>query len=221
MNVQIRPLKPVDIGRLTQIERQAFATLWPPTPFKRDLDNDQARYLVAWEPKPSVPIVNGGHVPNHSAPRTNGFLAGRIWYKLKGHLFSDQNSHELDYSVLGFVGLWFTAGEAHITAIAVDEAHRGKGVGELLLMSSIELARSVQATVVSLEARASNEVAQSLYEKYGFQKVGVRKGYYTDNREDATIMATQSISSPVYQKRLEELRGSYVQRHGDIIIDLV
>ena len=221
MNVQIRPLRPVDIGPLTQIERRAFATLWPPTPFKRDLDNDQARYLVAWEPKPADFPVNGNTGYDSSVISSDSNLVKRFLGSFNIRRFSDHHSNDLDYSVLGFVGLMFIAGEAHITAIAVDQPHRGKGIGELLLMSAIELARKVQATVVSLEARASNHVAQSLYEKYGFENVGIRRGYYTDNREDATIMTTNALSSPGYQNRFEELRDSYVQRYGEIIIDLV
>ena len=87
-------------------------------------------------------------------------------------------------------------------------------------MSSIELAIRGGATVVSLEARVSNHVAQALYEKYGFEKVGVRKAYYTDNREDAVIMTTQPIHSPTYQEHLRELREAFRQRHGDVNIQL-
>lgn len=41
---------------------------------------------------------------------------------------------------------------------------------------------------MTLEVRVSNEIARNLYEKYGFERVGIRKGYYTDNQEDAIIM---------------------------------
>ena len=122
--------------------------------------------------------------------------------------------------ILGFVGLWFMAGEAHITAIAVDERSRGKSIGELLLMSSIDLAMQKGADVVTLEARVSNHVAQSLYEKYLFEKVGIRKGYYTDNREDAVIMTTRPIHSPAYQEHLQDLRETFIGRHGDVHIQL-
>ena len=52
---------------------------------------------------------------------------------------------------------------------------------------------------ITLEVRVSNRGAQSLYDKYGFKKVGVRKRYYLDNNEDAYIMTTDSILTPRVQ----------------------
>ena len=215
MNVEIRPLRYEDISQVTEIERQAFPTLWPPTPFKRELENHRAKYLIAREPRfeESGPPEDGQL--EQSGPSEASFL-GRFVDSLKKP-FSAQNLQvKPDYSVLGFVGLWFTADEAHITAIAVENASRGKGVGELLLMGSIEVAMARNASAVSLEARVSNRVAQSLYEKYGFHKMGIRKAYYTDDREDAVIMTTQPIYSPHYHERFLALREAYTQRHGNI-----
>ena len=62
--------------------------------------------------------------------------------------------------------------------------------------------------------RASNKVAQNLYRKYGFEEVGLRKGYYTDNREDALIMTTAPLMSQGYQQRLAELKDAYVRKWG-------
>jgi ribosomal-protein-alanine N-acetyltransferase len=59
---------------------------------------------------------------------------------------------------------------------------------------------------MTLEVRASNLVAQSLYNKYGFTQMGVRRGYYLDNREDAFIMSTDSLSSPSFQEHIHQLR---------------
>ncbi|MCE2464199.1 MAG: ribosomal protein S18-alanine N-acetyltransferase, partial [Dehalococcoidia bacterium] len=135
--------------------------------------------------------------------------------------FSDKTSSEdTDCTLLGFVGLWFMSGEAHITGIAVEEASRGKGIGELLIIGSIELAMARDATVMSLEARVSNFVAQALYEKYGFLNVGIRKGYYTDNREDAVIMTTQPINDAAYRNKFNALKDAYRQRYGEIKMEL-
>ena len=73
---------------------------------------------------------------------------------------------------------------------------------------------------MTLEARVSNYVAQSLYQKYGFEKVGIRKGYYTDNREDAVIMTTQPINTLAYREKFRSLREAYQVGHGEIKIDL-
>ena len=222
MDVQIRPLKPGDINRVAQIERQAFPTLWPATPFKRELENRRARYLVAWDPR-SVEEVHESEVdalPGRGAP---GGLFRRFLSGFKAHL-PDGNPGPLDssadQSIVGFLGLWFMADEAHITSVAVSESWRGKGVGELLVIGCVELAMARDASVVSLEARVSNHVAQALYLKYGFEKVGLRKAYYTDNREDATIMTTRPINTQEYQARFTELKDAYLKRYGEVTIRL-
>ncbi|CAI8014961.1 Putative [ribosomal protein S18]-alanine N-acetyltransferase [Geodia barretti] len=66
--------------------------------------------------------------------------------------------------------------EAHITGIAVREALRGNGVGELLLLASVELALDRGSRVVTLEVRVSNHVAQSMYTKYGFKEWACARG---------------------------------------------
>ena len=66
------------------------------------------------------------------------------------------------------------------------------------------------ADVLTLEVRVSNQLAQNLYKKYGFTIKGLRKAYYTDNREDAYIMTTGSIRDPSYGKAFAEL----VELHG-------
>ena len=227
MDVQIRPLRAEDTSGVTKIEREAFPTLWPPTPFKRELENRIAQYLVAWEPTPAdgtdgVHGADGQQCeprPKTLVPRLLSalpLLNALPWYRGAGH-----DSRAIPNGALvGFVGLWFMAGEAHITAIAVSEALRGRGIGELLLIASIELAMDRKATEVSLEARVSNHVAQSLYRKYGFEQMGIRKGYYTDDREDAVIMTTEPINTPEYQARFEGLREAYVRRHSEIKISL-
>ena len=220
MNVRIRPLRPEDIGWVSEIEHQAFPTLWPPTPFKGELNSPVAKYLVAWEPEQGESTHMERVGPEDAASTSSGSLFGRLLHAVKGRLSSDKSYAGLGYSLLGFVGLWFTGEEAHITGIAVEEASQGEGIGELLLMGSIELAIRRGATVVTLETRVSNHVAQSLYQKHGFQKVGIRKGYYSDNREDAAIMTTHPIDTHAYRTRFQELREAYRQRHGEIMIEL-
>jgi ribosomal-protein-alanine N-acetyltransferase len=124
-----------------------------------------------------------------------------------------------DY-IAGYVTIWYMTDEAHITGIAVRESLRGNGLGELLLMSSIEMAIQHQSRVVTLEVRVSNHVAQSLYSKYGFSQVGMRKGYYSDNHEDAYIMTTDVISSHSYNQHLHNLHEAYKTRSDDVVLGL-
>ncbi|MEE9325173.1 MAG: ribosomal-protein-alanine N-acetyltransferase, partial [Dehalococcoidia bacterium] len=57
--------------------------------------------------------------------------------------------------------------------------------------------------------------AQRLYEKYGFQKVGVRKRYYTDTGEDALIMTTDALEAPLFREHFERLKEVYFQKHSE------
>ena len=107
---------------------------------------------------------------------------------------------------LGSIGVWMMAGEAHIVTVAVRESRRRLGIGERLLIATIELAREAGQDAVTLEVRKSNEGAQRLYEKYGFQRVGLRVRYYTDNNEDAVLITTPDLNSPSYTELFERLR---------------
>ncbi len=95
---------------------------------------------------------------------------------------------EYEERIVGYAGLWLIVDEGHVTNIAVDPDFRGKRLGEKLLKTLISICIAQGGKRMTLEVRTSNHVAQKLYEKYGFEHVGVRKGYYTDNREDALIM---------------------------------
>lgn len=78
--------------------------------------------------------------------------------------------------------------EAHITNIAISPKERGKKFGEALMREAMERAKAQGAKLMTLEARVSNVAALNLYRKLGFQNGGIRKGYYTDNQEDAIVM---------------------------------
>lgn len=90
--------------------------------------------------------------------------------------------------LLGFCGMWIVIDSAQITNVAVVESARGLGIGEKLMREAIRVAKDSGAEMMSLEVRVSNIVAQNLYRKLQFQDGGIRKGYYTDNGEDALVM---------------------------------
>ncbi len=94
----------------------------------------------------------------------------------------------IEGQVVGFCGMWLVIDEGHITNIAVLPQYRGLKLGESLLRIAIETAKERGAEGMTLEVRVSNKIAQSLYRKFGFQAGGIRKGYYSDNHEDALVM---------------------------------
>jgi len=90
--------------------------------------------------------------------------------------------------VLGYLCLWVVADEVHVTNLAVHPAHRRQGIGRHLLGELFRLYRGRGAVRAALEVRPSNAEARQLYEDFGFQVVGMRKGYYFDTGEDALVM---------------------------------
>ena len=95
---------------------------------------------------------------------------------------------EMDGVILGYAGVWLIVDEGHITNIAVAPKYRGREIGKKILEKLIEELKNRKILRVTLEVRASNEVAIGLYRSYGFIILGRRPGYYTDNGEDALIM---------------------------------
>ena len=94
----------------------------------------------------------------------------------------------LDNAVVGFCILRSFYDEGEILNIAVSPDHRGKSIGHALIGEAIEYADSHGIEVIFLEVRRSNEPAISLYKKYNFEPIAIRKNYYDAPKEDAIIM---------------------------------
>ena len=82
----------------------------------------------------------------------------------------------------------------HVMNVAVAPEHRGRGVATMLLERLFELTADDARRGYTLEVRVSNSTAIALYERLGFLARGIRRGYYTDNREDALIMWRDPVS---------------------------
>jgi ribosomal-protein-alanine N-acetyltransferase len=118
----------------------------------------------------------------------------------------------------GYVGMWQMYDESHITTIAVDPVYRGRGYGEILLVTAFADALARGSAWVSLEVRVSNDAAQTLYRKYGMTVYGRRAAYYTDNHEDALVMWSRSLRDPEYVAQIAEQRDQLVLRVPDVDI---
>ncbi|MBS3970323.1 MAG: ribosomal protein S18-alanine N-acetyltransferase [Clostridia bacterium] len=108
--------------------------------------------------------------------------------ELHDNLFAHYFVAEQDETIVGYAGMWMVLDEAHVTNIAVHPAFRGLNYGKRLTQELIIQAFKLGANRITLEVRVSNLVARNLYKGLGFREVGVRKGYYSDNNEDAIIM---------------------------------
>lgn len=206
-----------DIAQVMEVEQQSFPTMWPPTAFKRELQHNRlARYLVAVEGRPEAP-QDVQPPPSAARAGIGRFLDG-LRYVLAGD--GAPPPEERQELIVGFVGTWLLVDEAHVVTIAVRDSQRGRGVGELLLIAAIETALRERQSVVTLECRTSNSVALRLYEKYGFQRVGLRPRYYSDNKEDAYIVTVHGIDMASYKRRFERLREEHRQRWAEYGLSL-
>ncbi len=95
----------------------------------------------------------------------------------------DENARLCGYLIVSrYVDAW------HVMNVAVHPGHRSHGIATMLLERLFELTADDARRGYTLEVRVSNETAIRLYERLGFEGRGIRRGYYTDNREDALIM---------------------------------
>jgi ribosomal-protein-alanine N-acetyltransferase len=198
----LRPMEEGDLDQVAAMEREAFPTLWPPTTYRRELKNKMAEY--------SVCVRDDEFVTSLPRPGKRGLLG------LLGRRNKPQEAVQRQLLV-GFVGLWYMAGEAHIVSIAVREAYKRRGLGEFLLIGSVEMAMRRDCQVVTLEARVSNDPAIALYHKYGFNEVGLRRRYYSDNGEDAIIMTTGKLTSDEYDAHFQNRVNAFDERYGETV----
>jgi ribosomal-protein-alanine N-acetyltransferase len=113
----------------------------------------------------------------------------------------------LDGRIVAYGGIWVILEDSHVTTIAVDPEERGKKLGEEMLIHLLDDAIARGASWITLEVRESNEVAQKLYRKYGFTTVSTRRGYYSDNNENALVMWAGNLKGALYQNRLAVLKS--------------
>jgi ribosomal-protein-alanine N-acetyltransferase len=90
--------------------------------------------------------------------------------------------------IIGYAGLCAYPEESFVQTIAVRRDRQGDGIGARMLSALIDDARRRDEPMVGLEVRADNEVAQRLYARFGFEQIGLRKGYYQPSGTDAVLM---------------------------------
>ena len=134
-----------------------------------------------------VEAVHKVEVSSFSDPWSLSAFKSEMKNKLAKYIVAEDE----DGKIIGYIGVWYIIDEAHINNVAVHKESRGKGVGNMLMEYLIKRCEEDSISSITLEVRRSNEIAQNLYKKYGFKPGGVRKEYYSDNREDAIIMWKQ------------------------------
>lgn len=173
--VVLRPATTDDVPTLVALERELFgAGAWSAGMLHEELTAPGRWYVAAVDPGA------GGGAADHAADRAEDRAA----------------------DVVGYAGVWFDGHDATVMTIGVTGAHQGRRVGRLLLGALLDHARSRGAGAVLLEVRVDNTPALALYERFGFVRVGRRRGYYQPENADAWTMrldlsaATGPITAP-------------------------
>jgi len=195
-----------DVPRVVEIERLAYPSTWPPSAYRKELqDNRWAHYIVLRDKKIAeehlMVTAQEPEKPRRLFPLS--LLPGRQSATMPPPNLA---------SIIGFAGLWLMVDEAHITTIAMHPNFRRLGLGEYMLASLIDIAFSIGAKWVKLEVRVTNYNAQNLYRKYGFHEAGIRHRYYSDNNEDALIMWTEEINSSAYKQKFQDLKAALMHK---------
>lgn len=97
--------------------------------------------------------------------------------------------------IAGYAGLMAVSGEGDVQTIAVAPGHQGTGLGGRLLSELLDHAVAAGCRDVLLEVRIDNTRAQRLYRRFGFEPVGVRRGYYQPGNADALVMRLDRLSA--------------------------
>lgn len=108
--------------------------------------------------------------------------------------------------LVGFAGIWMMVDEAHVTTFGVHPDWRRQGIGRQLLLSLCDVSIAIRARRMTLEVRESNRGAQVLYAAFGFEVLGRRRAYYSDDGEDALVMTTPDLDEPAMREILEAER---------------
>ncbi len=161
-NLLLRYMTVADLPQVTEIDQLSFEIPWSEKSYRYEINESNQSFMVVLE-----------WSREHIATRWQRWL----------------NIHPyVEHRVIGYGGMWFIAGEAHISTIAVHPKGRGKGWGEVLLAGMVRRGIVLDADETALEVRVSNKRAQKLYEKYEFQTVDIKRRYYRNNNEDAYDM---------------------------------
>ncbi|MGK7881869.1 MAG: ribosomal protein S18-alanine N-acetyltransferase [Crocosphaera sp.] len=132
-------------------------------------------------------------------------------------------SSDSTQTILGFGCFWQILEEAHITLLMISPEYQGQGLGQLLLYGLLRDAVNRNLERATLEVRVSNKPALCLYQKFGFEVAGKRKGYYQTTGEDALVLWRKGLQYPEFEQDLyiwkQQIDDRLTANHLQLIIN--
>jgi ribosomal-protein-alanine acetyltransferase len=157
----------------------------------KDYVGKKTGWVWLWESKDDIRTKKGTLYTSIRSPK--GILQNMKDQGALEEEFPDEDLRNQAEEILGYAGLQVVLDEGYVTNIAVTEKARKRGIGSALTERILSAGREKALSFVSLEVRASTSAAISLYEKFGFKAVGVRKRFYANPTEDAIIMTVEGF----------------------------
>ncbi len=185
-NLVLRYMTVADLPQVTEIDQLSFEIPWSEKSYRYEINESNQSFMVVLE-----------------WSRERVATRWQRWLNIHPYV---------EHRVIGYGGMWFIAGEAHISTIAIHPKGRGHGWGEVLLAGMVRRGMVLDADEVALEVRVSNKRAQKLYEKYEFQTVDVKTRYYRNNNEDAYDMRL-NVQDESTCNRFKERYEALFKRH--------
>lgn len=167
-NLTVRYMETGDISEVMYIDEESFSPPWPERSYRFELNESQVSFMLVLEKLEEQPVTGLRKILSNLRGSSTTFIQKSV--------------------IVAYGGLWKIAEEAHISTIASHPDYRGNKYGEIILVSMIKRAIALNADYIVLEVRVSNEVAQALYNKYGFEIHSIKKNYYHHDKEDAYDM---------------------------------
>jgi ribosomal-protein-alanine N-acetyltransferase len=202
VQLQLQPLKENHLNEVVELDKLSLGGLWTLEGYQSELSSPNSCLL-------GLSLIHSSNLSLKESPKVLvSPLASAV-------------SHELTYStasaiyqeqLIGCGCFWQILEEAHITLLAIHPDYQGQGLGQLLLYALLEDAVKRKLERATLEVRESNQVALSVYKKFGFRVAGKRKKYYQSTEEDALVLWRGDLHHPSFQQDLATWQQALINK---------
>ncbi|OKH37533.1 ribosomal-protein-alanine N-acetyltransferase [[Phormidium ambiguum] IAM M-71] len=200
----IQSLTPDFLPAVVELDQKCFAGgLWTIDGYKRELDSPNSDILLILE----APGSRGAGVQGCRGAESKDSPCPQSPVPLSPYPQSPIPSPQSPVPnppLLAMGCQWAILDEAHITIVAVCPNYQHQGLGQAMLLALLSRARQRGLERATLEVKASNQPAISLYQKFGFKVAGRRRGYYQDTGEDALILWLNGLQKAEFTQTLAE-----------------
>jgi len=187
IELKLQPPQQEQLNSLVELDRLCLGGLWSLEGYQRELASPNSSLLIL---SISPQGQEQGQKPSLLSIASSSASVSRA-------------EMDLQEQIIGCGCFWAILEEAHITLLMVHPDYQGQGLGQFLLYALLEDARRRKLERATLEVRVFNQVAISLYKKFGFRVAGRRKGYYQHTGEDALVLWRGDLQKPEFAQELE------------------